>query len=99
MIAREWLRANGYAHVADMIDQVLAEWRATGSRQRRSWWQVLAGRKDGTSVIVAGREFPVLAAAQRRQRVKISKNAIRNRLREKAPPIRTSNRWPQPRLF
>ena len=50
-------------------------------------------------MVVAGRAFPVLAAAQRRQRVKISKGAIRNKRREKAPPVRVSNRWPQPRLF
>ncbi len=99
MTAREWLRANGYADVAHMIDQILAEWRVAGNRQRRNWWQVLAGRKDGTPVVVAGREFPVLAAAQRRQCVKVSKNAIRNKRREKAPPIRITNRWPQPELF
>jgi hypothetical protein len=49
-----------------------------------NWWQVLAGRKDGTPVVVVGREFPVLAAAQRRQCVKVSKSAIRNRRRERA---------------
>jgi hypothetical protein len=99
MTAREWLRANGYAHVADTIDQILAEWRAAGNKQRRNWWQVLAGRKDGTSVLVAGRTFPVLAAAQKRQCVKVSRNAIRNKRGEKAPPIRLSRRWPQSGLF
>ena len=99
MTARQWLRANGYPHVADMIDEILAEWRAAGNGQRRNWWLVLAGRKDGTPVIVAGRVFPVLAAAQKRQRMKVSKTAIKNKRREKAPPIRVSNRWPQPALF
>ncbi len=31
--------------------------------------------------------------------VKVSNRATRNRRCEKAPPVRLSNRWPQPRLF
>ncbi|MGD9904285.1 MAG: hypothetical protein AB7U83_12545 [Vicinamibacterales bacterium] len=97
--AREWLRANGYDDVADMIDEIMAEWREAGNAQRRNWWMVLAGGRDGSPNVVAGREFPVLLAAQRRQGVKLSKGAVRRKRREaKPPPIRVSNRWPHPTL-
>jgi hypothetical protein len=100
LTAREWLRANGYDDIADMIDEIMAEWRETGNHQRRNWWAVLAGGKDGEPAVVAGRSFPVLAAAQRRQGVTLTKSAVRRKRREtKAPPIRVSNRWPQPVLF
>lgn len=98
--AREWLRANGYDDVAEKIEQIMAEWRDAGNRQRRNWWVVLAGGKDGLPVVVAGRKFPVLAAAQRRQGVKVSKDAVRRKKREtKPPPIRVDGRWPHPNLF
>ncbi len=98
--ARQWLRDNGYTDVADMIDEIMAEWRDAGNGQRRNWWAVLAGGKDGVPIVVAGRKFPVLAAAQSRQGLKPSKGALRRKRREtKPPPIRISNRWPQPTLF
>ena len=100
MSAREWLRANGYDDVLALIDEITAEWREAGNRQRRNWWAVLAGGRDGGPVVVAGREFPVLVAAQRRQGVKVSMGAVKRKRREaKPPPIRFSNRWPEPRLF
>jgi len=94
MNCRSWLRANGYSEVADMIDQVLLEWRNSGNKQRRNWWAVLAGRKDGSPVVVAGRQFPVLQAARRRQELSAVTNALKRNRREKAPPVRVSNRWP-----
>lgn len=98
--AREWLRANGYGDVADMIEEIMKEWREAGNRQRRDWWTVLAGRKDGAGCVVANRTFPVLANAQRRQGVKVSKGAVRRKTRErKPPPIRVGGRWPNPTLF
>lgn len=98
--AREWLRANGYGDVADMIEEIMKEWRESGNRQRRDWWAVLAGRKDGTGCVVANRSFPVLANVQRRQGIKVTKDAIRRRKRETKPPaIRVGGRWPHPKLF
>lgn len=98
--AREWLRANGYGDVAGMIEEIMKDWREVGNRQRRDWWAVLAGRKDGTACVVAGRTFPVIANIQRRQGVKVSKSAIRRKKREtKPPPIRVDGRWPDPTLF
>ena len=98
--AREWLRANGYEDVAAMIDEIMELWRQAGNAQRRNWWTVLAGRSDGSGCVVAGRTFLVIANIQRRQGVTPSKGAVRRKRRErKPPPIRVSNRWPQPSLF
>lgn len=94
MNCRSWLRANGYPEVADMIEEILAEWRDTGNKQRRNWWAALAGRKDGTPIVVAGRQFPVLQSAQKRQELKVLKSALKRNRREIAPPIRVTNRWP-----
>ena len=38
--AREWLRANGYGDVADMIDEILAEWTV---RRKRAAPELVAG--------------------------------------------------------
>jgi len=97
--ARQWLRANGYDDVADMIDEIMAEWREAGNGQRRDWWAALGGRKDGKGCVVAGRTFPVIAIIRRRQGIKPARDALRRRRREaKPPPIRVTNRWPHPKL-
>ena len=62
---RGWLRQNGYEDVVELIDEVVATLAARGSKERRNWWDVLAGGKDGRPSVVAGREFPVLCVAQR----------------------------------
>jgi hypothetical protein len=98
--AREWLRGNGYDDLADMIEEIMKEWRENGNRQRRDWWAVLAGRNDGTGCVVASRTFPLIANVQRRKGVKVSKDAVRRKKREtKPPPIRVGGRWPHPTLF
>lgn len=94
MTAREWLRANGYSELAAMIDEIMAEWKATGNKQRRNWWQVLAGKKDGSPCVVAGRTFQVLKEAQKRQHMKVTRTAEKRSRRERAPAIRQTNRWP-----
>jgi len=100
LTARGWLRANGYDDVADMIEEIMEEWRQGGNRQRRDWWAVLAGRKDGTGCVVANRRFPVIANVQRRQGVKVSKDSVKRKRREtKPPPIRVGGRWSHPTLF
>lgn len=83
--ARDWLRENSYDDVANLIDEIQAEWEKQGKRTRRNWWEVLAGGKDGKPRTIAGREFPVLKVAQRRQGLSITKNAIRRNRNEKAP--------------
>lgn len=82
---RHWLRANDYDDVADMIDAVMTEWQKAGKTTRRNWWDVLCGDADGRPCKVAGREFPVLVAAQRRQKRPITKNATQRSKTESTP--------------
>lgn len=85
--ARDWLRENGYEDIADTIDQIHKEWEKEGKKTRRNWWEVLAGGIDGKPRKIAGRKFPVLAVAQKRQGLPVTKNAIRRSRTEKAPKI------------
>lgn len=94
---RTWLRQNDYEDVADLIDEVIADLRSRGSKERRNWWDVLAGGKGGSSLTVAGREFPVLATAQRRQGKPVTPNAILRNKDEQPPPMRKTGRWPAKR--
>lgn len=94
MTARDWLNQNGYEDVADLIDEMMAEIKARGSRERRNWWDILSGNPKGTSRVVAGRLFPVLAIAQRRQGKPVTPNAIRRNKREAPPEVRKTGRWP-----
>lgn len=91
--ARDWLRANGYNDLAEEIDAITAEWRAAGKSTRRNWWDVLAGKRDGSPRVAGGREWPVLAVARRRQGLPPIKTALRRRRREVPPAVRTSGRW------
>jgi hypothetical protein len=93
MTARAWLKANGYEDVATLIDQVLAELKTKGSKERRNWWDILSGGPNGKPRVVAGREFPVLFVAQKRQGKPVTANAIRRNKREKPPEIRSTGRW------
>lgn len=94
MDARRWLRENDYDDVADMIDEVMQEWKLAGKKTRRNWWDVLAGRKNGAPSQREGRTFPVLKAAQIRQGKPITKNAICRSPEEEIPSIVRSGRWP-----
>lgn len=90
---RAWLRENGYADVAGMIDQMMAKWERNGSRTRRSWWLTLSGGADGAPFTVDGVEFPVLASAQRREGKTVTPNAIKRSAKERPPPKRRTGRW------
>lgn len=94
MTCREWLRANNYEDVAVLIDQVMAKISIRGSKQRRNWWETLAGGSNGKPIVREGIEFPVLRAAQLHQRVPITPNAICRNPEEKPPEPRNTNRWP-----
>jgi hypothetical protein len=91
--AREWLRANGYKETAQMIDEIMAEWKAQGLATRRDWWHILAGDKRGNPRKVAGRTFPVIRAIRRRQALPKSDTAQSNAPRERAPKARPQARW------
>src|SRR5690242_14764450 len=96
MTIRKWLRAD-YRDVLALIEEVEAEWRAAQNRQRRNWWDVLAGGPNGTPCVVAGREFPVLRAAQIRKRVPVTANALCRNEEEIAPNFRFG-RWRRRRV-
>jgi len=91
--AREWLRANGYAEVAAMIDEIMAEWKAQGKGTRRNWWEVLAGDSRGNPRKIAGRTFPVIRAVRKRQALPQSDSAQSNAPRERAPKMKPQARW------
>jgi hypothetical protein len=90
---RVWLRANGYAEIADDIDAVMSQWRLGGKATRRNWWEILAGKADGSPRKVAGREWPVLAAFRARQGLDPMPHALSRTVGEEAPPPRVTNRW------
>jgi hypothetical protein len=92
--AREWLRANGYEGTAAMIDEIMAEWKIEGKATRRNWWEVLAGDKRGNPRKIAGRVFPIIRAVRKRQGLSDIGDAQSNALREAAPKIIPSARWP-----
>jgi hypothetical protein len=94
MHVRQWLRANDYGKVADLIDDIIEGWSKAGKSTRRNWWKILAGDADGKPCIVSGKKFPVLRAAQIRQGVLVTPNSIFRSPTEHAPPTRKSNRWP-----
>ena len=96
MTVRRWLRANDYDDVADMIDDILAEFKAKGSKERRNWADVLCGH-EGKPVTIAGRTFPILASAQVSRGVPVSANAIRRNEDEEFPVPRKTGRWPKER--
>lgn len=93
MVIRKWLRENGYLDELALIDSVEAEIEASGSKQRRNWWDVLAGANNGAPISVHGHEFPVLRSAQIRQGKPISKNALCKNMDEVIPPVKASKRW------
>lgn len=93
MVARQWLRENEYSDVADMIDEIMAEWRSTGNGSRRNWWETLAGGENGRPYHVAGREFPVLRAAQVRQGKAVTADSVSRRAGEEAPDVMPCGRW------
>lgn len=96
MTVREWLPRNGYGDVADLISEVVGEFDAAGSKERRNWADVLAGAKDGKPAVVAGREFPVLRSAQISLNKLFSANATsRAEEHEPFPSARQTGRWPK----
>jgi hypothetical protein len=86
-----------YEDVAALIDEVIADLAARGSKERRNWWDVLAGGKDGAPIVVAGREFSVLRAAQIRQGKPVTLNAISRNRDEQPPDAVRTGRWPKKR--
>jgi len=93
MTCRDWLRSNDYDDVVGLIDQAMAKMVARGSKQRRNWWDILSGVKDGKPCIVEGIEFPVLRIAQVRQGKPVTPNAISRNRKELPPDVLSTHRW------
>lgn len=91
--ARSWLLENGYFAVCEMIDSIMAEWKAEGKKTRRDWWEVIAGDKKGRPRTVAGRKFPIIAAARSRQNLNPCKWSLRKSRQERALPMVPQQRW------
>ncbi len=97
-LARRWLRENGYADVAAMIDEVMDEWKASGKKTRRNWWEMLAGDRQGRPRRLGGYEFPILKSVQIRQGLPVTLNAIQRDDEKQAPPKpRVTARWAKTR--
>lgn len=86
--ARSWLIENGYNDIAQIIDEILDEWKKKGNGTRRNWWDKLAGGKNGASLKVNGVQIPVLRAAQIRQGKPLTNNAICRNENEILPIIK-----------
>lgn len=91
---RIWLRAHGYADVANLIAGLIDEWKCAGKKTRRDWWLILAGTPEGKPRKVNGLVFPVLKAARRRQGFPPNvEGAVENSKHELAPSIQRQERW------
>jgi len=93
--AREWLRENGYSDVADILDSYLAYNKARGSGERRNYWDLLAGGKNGENLKRHMFTFPILESvrAARKPSYKPSPNAIRRNETEVIPSPVIQPRW------
>jgi hypothetical protein len=91
--AKEWLQLNKYDDVLEQIARLEQRWKVSGKGTRKSWWEKLAGGKDGEACVVDGEVFPVLKAAQKREGKPITKNAISRRGEVPPPPKKPQARW------
>jgi hypothetical protein len=98
MTCREWLRENGYQEVVDLIDAAMTKMATRGSKQRRNWWDILAGGPNGKPCVREGIEFPVLRIAQIRQGIPVTPNAISVNEDEQPPDVIATKRWPRKKL-
>ena len=97
-LAREWLRDNGYADIATMIDKIMDDWKTSGKKTRRNWWEMLAGDRQGKPRRLGTYEFPILKSVRIRQGLPHTPNAIqRDEEKEVPPKPRTTARWPKAR--
>jgi hypothetical protein len=75
-LCREWLRKSGHDNIGELIDGFVSKWKAEGKRTRRNWWEILAGGRLGKPRTTDGHAFPVLKAAQIRQGLPVTANAV-----------------------
>ncbi len=90
--ARKFIDAH-YPAAGRLIADVIDSNTRRAVKTRRNWWDALAGGTDGKPVTVAGREFPVLEVAQRRQHKPVTSNAVRPSPGEPHPPGFRPGKW------
>ncbi len=90
---KAWLARHGYDDYVALVNQVEAEWKAKGSKERRDWWLIMSGGNNGRPKTVCGHVFPVLAAFQERHGKPVTENAERRHTNEVAPKIQKQARW------
>ena len=93
MNAKDWLRENKHEEALTAICKIEERWRSRGVGTRKSWWEKLAGGKDGRNSVVDGVELPVLRAAQIQQGKLITANAIFNEGETTPPQRMVQERW------
>jgi hypothetical protein len=93
--AKNWLRQNGYPDVADIIDVYMDFNKSRGSGERRNYWDLLVGQKDGKPLIRHGFTFPILKSVRKNRRpdFKPSKHAIKRNRIEIIPLPMKQARW------
>lgn len=93
--AREWLKQNNYSDVANIFDDFIEHNKKRGSGERRNYWDLLSGRKDGECFQRHGFTFPILETVRstRKPNYLPSKHAIKRNINEEVPlPIKQA-RW------
>src|SRR5882724_11816819 len=85
--AYAWLVQNQYEDIAAKIKRVESRWHAQGKKTRRNWWEVLAGRKNGSAKRIEGVLFPVLRAARLRKGWPVTDGCISRNSQEEFPTI------------
>ena len=93
MTTLQWFKEHGYERDAQEAEDVIDRLKAIGSKERRNWWDVFAGGKDGKPLTVAGHTFRVLAVAQMRQGKPVTSNAVPRSPGEPDPPGFRPGRW------
>src|SRR5438132_9883994 len=91
--AYNWLLQNNYEEVAAKIERVESKWHAQGKKTRRNWWDVLAGRKDGSPQRIEGIRFPVLRAARLRKGWPVTDGCVCRNSQEVFPTVIPQPRW------
>ena len=93
--AKNWLIQNNYPEVVKIIDDYVAYNKARGSGEKRNFWDLLAGRKNGDPVNRNGFVFPILESIRtaRKPNFPNAKSAIKKNKREIVPPPIEQARW------
>lgn len=90
---RQWLIENDYNDIAELIDEITAEWDRQGKKTRRNWWEALSGGKQGKPSVIEGRQFPILRAARLRQGLPDIKGSLCRHKNEPVPLVVDQIRW------